>query len=112
MLGNVVHQDGLAALRCQPGDALANLDLHPLRNFARISHLEADAQLLRLFVQQQDGKDFVVDDATHQFRHAAQRGVQVEGGIDHVRHLKQQRLDLQLIGLGGSGFHGFRFETQ
>ena len=98
------------ALRRQPGDALANLDLYPLGNFARISHLEADSQVLCFFIQQQDGEDFVVNDPAHQFRHAAQRGVQVEGGVDDVRHLKQQRLDFQLIGLGRSGFHGFRFQ--
>ena len=110
MLGHIVHQDGLAALRRLSGDALANLDLHPLCNFARISHLEADSQLLRLFIHQQDGEDFVFNNPTDQFGHPAQGGVQVQGGVDDVRHLKQQRLDFQLVGLGRSGFHRFGFK--
>ena len=105
MLGNVIHQDGFTPLRRHSGDALADLDLDSLGDFTRVSNLKADAQVLGLFVHQQDGKDFVVDDFAHQFGHAAQRGVQIEGGVDHVRHFKQKRLDFQLIGLGSCSSH-------
>ena len=104
MLRHVVDQDGLAPLRRQPGDALANLDLYPLGNFARISHLEADAQVLCLLIHQQDGKDLVVDDFAHQFGHAAQRGVQIERGIDDVRHLEQQEARLSTVRIESKQF--------
>ena len=48
------------------------------------------------FVNQQNGKDLVIDDFTHQFCHSAQSGVEVKGGIYNVCHLKQKRFDLDL----------------
>ena len=63
--------------------------LAPLGNLARISHLKADSQVLCFFIYQQDGEDLVVNDFAYQFSHAAQGGVQVEGGVDDVRHLEQ-----------------------
>ncbi len=71
MLRNVVDEDSLAALRRQSRDAFANLDLYPLGHFAGISHLEADPQVLRLLIYQQDGENLVVNDLAHQFRHPA-----------------------------------------
>ena len=87
---DVIDQNGFAPLRRQSGYALANFDLHPLGDFARISHLKTDAQFLGFLIQQEDGEDLVVNDFAHQFRHAAQGGVQVERGVDHVRHLEQK----------------------
>ena len=72
-----------------PGDALADFDADALGDLRRMSHLEADAQLLRLLVQQQDGEDFVVDEALQHLGHALQQSVQVERGVDRVRYLKQ-----------------------
>ena len=86
MLGNVVHQDGFTPLRRHSGDALADLDLDSFGDFAGVSHLKSDAQILGFFIHQQYGKDLVINDFAHQFGHPAQGGVQIESGIDHVRH--------------------------
>ena len=51
--------------------------------------LEADTQFLRLVVEQQDGEDFVVDEALQHLGHALQQGVQVQRGIDRIGHLEQ-----------------------
>ena len=59
----IVDQDCLAALHGLSGDALPDLDDDTLGDLGRMSDLKANAQLLRLFVEQQNGKDFVVDDA-------------------------------------------------
>src|ERR1700756_2415951 len=105
-LGDVVHQNRLPQLRSPPRHSLADLDPHALRIFPRISRLKAEPQLLRFLVQQQDRKNFVVDDLAYQFRDPAQGGIKVERGIDHVGHFQQQRLNFQLaLRLGCSGMH-------
>ncbi len=71
------------------GHALPDLDADALGDFRRMPHLEADAQLLRLLIQQQDGKDFVVDEALQHLRHTLQQGVQVERGVDRIGDLQQ-----------------------
>src|SRR5438552_16602403 len=105
MFGNVIHEDGLTPLCRHSSYTLANLDLYPFGDFARVSNLEADAQFLSFLVDQQNGKDLVVDDLTDQFRNPPQSGVKVESGVDDVSYLKHQGLYFQLIGLGGRGFH-------
>ena len=87
--GDVVDQHGFAALHGLPGDALADLDADALGDLRRMADLEADAQLLRLLVQQQDGEDLVVDEPLQHLGHALQQRVQVERGVDRVGHLKQ-----------------------
>src|SRR5690242_21610142 len=56
-----------------------------------MANLKADAQLLRLLVEQQDGEYFVVNDATYQLGYALERGLEVERGIDRVGHFQQER---------------------
>ena len=93
-------------LRRKPGHAFADLDLHPFGDFAGVSHLETNAQILCFLVDQQNGENLVVDDLADEFGYAPQRGIEVESGVDHVRHLEQQGLDLRLqIGLGGRNIH-------
>ncbi len=62
-----------------------------------MADLEAHAQVVGPFVQQQDGEDPVVDDGAHQVRGAMQQGLQIEGGIQGVRQPHQefglQRID-------------------
>ncbi len=50
-----------------PGDAFADLHARLFDRFGCVADGEADAQFLRLFVQQQDGENLVIDDATNQF---------------------------------------------
>ena len=106
MFGNVIHEDGLTPLCSHSSYPLANLDLYSFGDFTRVSNLEADAQFLSFLIHQQNGKDLVVDDLTDQFCYPPQSGVQVESGVDDVRHFEQQRLNCQLrIGLGRSDVH-------
>ena len=93
LFGDIVDQHRLPQLRGFPGDTFSYLDPHPLRNLSRISDLEAHTQFLRAFVEQENGKDFVVDDFAHQFSHAAQSGVEIERSVDYVGDLEQQWLD-------------------
>ena len=90
---HVVDQHGLAALHGLSGNALSNLDADAFGDLGRMADLEADAQLLRLLVQQQDGKDFVVDDALQHLCHALQQGVQVQRPVYRVRHFQQVTID-------------------
>ena len=92
--GNVVDQHGFAALHRLSGDALPNLDADALGDLRRMPDLEAHAQLLRLFVQQQDGEDLVVDEPLQHLGHALQQSVQVERGVDRVGDLQQVGIEL------------------
>ena len=80
---------GFARLHCLSGHALSDLDANALGHLRRMSHLKTDAQLLRLLVQQQDGEDFVVDEALQHLGHALQQRVEVERGVDRVGDLQQ-----------------------
>ena len=51
---------------------------------------EAKAEFLRLFVQQQDGENLVVDDTTNQFGNAPQEGVEIKRGVDHIGHFQKK----------------------
>ncbi len=86
---NVVDQHGFAPLHGLPGDALPDLDADALGDFRRMSNLEADAQLLRLLVQQQDGEDLVIDDPLQHLCHALQQRVQIERGVDRIGNFQQ-----------------------
>src|SRR5208282_4766348 len=50
---------------------------------------ESHPQLLGLFIQQQYREDFIVDEPLQHLGHALQQSVQVERGVDRVRHLQQ-----------------------
>ena len=74
--------------------------------------MEANVSSCVFSLSKQDREDFVVDDFAHQFGHAAQRGFQVERGVDHVRHFEQQRLDFEPIGLGQQRFPACGFDDR
>ena len=80
---------GCARLHGAPGDPLPNLNADALGDLGRMADLKAHAQLLRLLVQQQDGEDFVVDEALEHLGYALQQSVQVERGVDRVGDLQQ-----------------------
>ena len=86
---NVVDQHGFAPQHGSSGDSLANLNADALGHLGRMTHLEADAQLVGFLVQQQDGKDFVVDNLLQHLGYALQQGIQVERGVDRVGHFEQ-----------------------
>jgi len=83
----------------QPGHTLANLDPDPLGDFARISHLEADSQVLCLLIHQQDGERSRSSMTLRAPVSATRRSVVSRSRVvlDDVRHLEQQGLDLQAV---------------
>ncbi len=89
----VVDQHRLAGLHRASGDALPDLDADALRHLGRMSHLKPHPQLLRFLVQQQDGKDFVIDKALQHLRYALQQCVQVKRGVDRIGDLQQVAVD-------------------
>jgi hypothetical protein len=93
---NIVDQHGLAPQHCLPGDPLAHLDADALGNLGRMADLKSYAQLLGFLVQQQDGKDFIVDNLLQHLGHALQQSVQVERGVDRVGDLKQVRIERRM----------------
>src|SRR5579863_8394461 len=106
--GHVTHQNWFTTLGGNAGDPLADLDAETLGDLARVADLKAYAELLGLFIQQQNGKYFIINDLAHQLRHAVQSGVQIERGVDHVRHFEQKWVYSGLnIGLCSDYFHDF-----
>ncbi len=106
LLADIVNQNRFAPFRRDSGYALADLDPQPVRQFPRISHLEPEVEFLRLFVEQQDGKNLIVNHLADHLGHALERGVEIERGVDHVRHFQEQGLHLGAqIGLVGCRFH-------
>ena len=91
--GHIVDQHRLAALHGLSGNALPNLNADAFRHLGRMADLETDAQLLRLLVQQQDGKNFVIDDPLQHLCHALQQSVQIQRPVYRVRHLQQVTID-------------------
>ncbi len=87
--GQVVDQHGFAALHGLSGDALADLDADALGDLRRVPDLEANAQVLGFFVQQQNGKNFVVDDALEHLGHTLQQRVKVQRGVHRVGDFEQ-----------------------
>ena len=54
-----------------------------------MSNLEPEPQLLGALVEQQDGEDLIVDHAFHDFGNAVQEGIQVQRGVENIRHFHQ-----------------------
>ena len=104
-LGDIVDQEGFALLRRQAGNAFTHLDADALGHLRRVSDSEADAQLLGLFVQQQDGENFVINDAAHLLGGTLQERIEIERGVDHLGDLDQQVFDVQGRGSLGGGIH-------
>ena len=86
--GNVVEQDGLAGEHHLAGNAFADGDTHPL-DLGSVSDLEPHAQVVGAVVQQEDGKDLVMDDRMHQLGSAVEQGLQIERGVQRFGQLHQ-----------------------
>src|ERR1019366_122811 len=105
-LRRIGDQYGLPSLGRASGYALAHFHAQAVGDLLRISHMEAYVQFLTVFVEQQDGENFVVNNLADQFRHAPQRGFQVERGVDYVGHFEQERVHLgKASSLRGGRFH-------
>src|SRR3954462_1898902 len=66
---------------------------------------EAEIQLLRFFIEQQNTENLVIDDFADEFRYPAQRGVEIKRGVDHVGDFQQQGIDSRLrFSLNGGHF--------
>ena len=81
--GDVVEQDGLARERDLADDAFAKRNARAL-DLRGVADLETHAQLVRAVVEEKDGKDAVRNDGAHQFRGAAEKGLQIESGVESV----------------------------
>ena len=95
---DVVDQHSFAALHGLSGNSLANLDADAVGHFGRMTDLEAYAQLLGFFVQQQDGENFVIDNLLQHLGHALQQSVQVERRVDRIGHLQQVGIESRSSG--------------
>src|SRR5215469_15432967 len=106
IFADIVNQYGLSRLSGQSGYAFAHLDSGPIGKFRRVSRLETEPKLLSLLVEQEDGKNLVVDYLADDFGDPAQRGVEVERCGEHVGDIKQQRLGCKTIRFGHDRTHG------
>src|SRR5215471_21732877 len=68
-LGDVIDQDGAAFLDGAPGNTFADLDTNFFRHLAQVANLKSESELLGTIIQQQDGKDLIVDDALYHLGH-------------------------------------------
>ena len=91
-LADVIHQHCLTFLHRKAGNPFAYFYANTFRELGRMSDGEAHPQLLRLFVEQQNGKNLVIDRPPHLFGSALQQGIEVERGVDHVGHFHQEAL--------------------
>src|SRR5215468_3065497 len=96
MILDIAHQDRLRSLSSDTGNTLAELYAHSFRNIVGITEAKADSQVLRLLIDQKNGKYFVINDFADQFRHPAQGGIEIERGIHHVCDFEQKRFDFDL----------------
>src|ERR1041385_2606445 len=95
-LGDVIHQDGAALLHSAAGNAFAHFHPDTLGNLRQMADLKAKTQLLRAFVQQQDGENLIVDDAFYHLSHALHERVEIKRGVEHVRHFNEKRLNIHV----------------
>src|SRR5207302_8263498 len=90
----------------------AHLHPSPFGKFRRIANLKPEAHFLRLLVEQQDGKNFVVDDLADDFSNPAQRGVEVQRRSEHVGDIEQQRLGRGWVRFGNHRTHAGNDSSQ
>src|SRR5215469_16460687 len=91
---DVVDQYCFAPLYSLTSNALSDLDADALGDFGRMAHLEAYAQLLCLFVEQQDGKNFVIDEALRHLRDTLQQRVQIKSGVHRIGNFQKVVVDV------------------
>ena len=97
---DVVDQHRLSALRHLSYDAFAHANAQPLC-VCGMTNLEAHAQLIGAVVQQQDGKNAVINDGAHQVCHAMQQRLQIQRGIQRIgqpgKKVPLHRIDSRLV---------------
>jgi hypothetical protein len=86
--GDVVEQDGLAGESDLADDAAAEGDAGAL-GLGGVADLEAHAEFVGAVVEEKDGEDAVVDDGADELGGAVEEGLQVEGGVEGVGHLRE-----------------------
>ena len=86
--GDIVDQHRLASEGNLAHNSFTQREAHSL-SLSRVPNLEAHPQFIGPVIEQQDGKDAVLNDGPHQFRRAIEQGLQVEGGVERVGHLSQ-----------------------
>src|SRR5262249_16508984 len=94
LVGDVVHQHGSTFLDCPAGYALADLHANAFGDPGQVPNLKTEAELLRAFVEQQDGKNLVINDPLYYLGHPLEQRIEVEGGVEHVSHFNQKRLNV------------------
>src|SRR5439155_16208587 len=104
----VVHQHRTAGLGRPPHDSLAHLDPQVTHGIVRMPDAETHPQLLRLLMQQEDGKDLVVYGALHHLGNEHHQLVEIKRGIDALAHLEQQSEKLRQFQRSSSGFDSLR----
>src|SRR5205807_608136 len=93
-LGDIVYQDGPALLDRSPGDPLSDLHPDPFRHVRGVTNLKSEPQLLSALIQEQNGEDFIVNNALYHLGHALEQCVQFQRGIENVRDLYQHGLNV------------------
>jgi hypothetical protein len=71
-----------------------------------VADLEAHAEIFGAVIEEEDGKDFIVDDGADEVGDAVHEGIEVKGGIEgvgeFVEEVDLEGLDADL-GVGGVG---------
>src|ERR1700733_8027325 len=88
VLRDIVKKNRLTGQSNLPDNAFAERKTHRL-DLGSVPDLEAHAEIVRAIVQQEDGKNLVVNDGAYQLGGTAQQGLQIEGGVECIRHLYQ-----------------------
>src|SRR5215472_6353792 len=89
---DVGNEDGFATERGLADDAVAELDAHAL-DLGGVADLEAHPELVGAVVEEEDGKDAVVNYGADEIGHAMHKGVEVERGVECVGEAMEE-LDL------------------
>ncbi len=106
---NIVHQDGALFERSAAHNAFANLNAEIFNHVFRMARARANAKLLRFLVQQENGEDLIINDATHQLGNALHQFIEIERRGDLLADLDEQTEQLGGAERPGRGFcRGFR----
>ena len=88
---DIVDQNGTASFNCHSSDAVTHLDLQALR-LGCVPNLEPDSQFLCALVQQQNGKNLIIDDLTNELSHAPQQLISFQRAVERVCNINQEIL--------------------
>ena len=81
--GDVFDEERFAEKGSLAGDAATELDAHSF-DLRGVADLEAHAEVSSALVDEEDGKDLVVDHGADEVRDPVHEGVEVEGGVEGV----------------------------